>query len=163
MKLFNFIFQNKNKIINNIYNNLIFDQYSEIGRLLKEARIKKNLSIEDLSVISKIPQSTLNAIENNIKDLRPKYPFIRSILLKLEDYLSLKKNTLVRLSIEETNTNNKNRNKFIIRKYDFLNSWRGSIVYFLFLISIIFFLNKHFVSNIKIIEVQIIEKDLNKK
>ena len=163
MKLFNFIFQNKNKIINNIDDNLISDQYCEIGRLLKEARIKKNLSIEDLSIVSKIPQSTLNAIENNIKDLRPKYPFIRSILLKLEDCLSLKKNTLVLLSIQEINTNNKNRNKFIIRKYDFLNSWRGSIVYFLFLISIIFFLNRHFVSNIKIIEVQIIENDLNKK
>ena len=131
--------------------------------MLKEARIKKNLSIEDLSIVSKIPQSTLNAIENNIKDLRPKYPFIRSILLKLEDCLSLKKNTLVLLAIEEINTNNKIKNKLIIRKYDFLNSWRGSIVYFLFLISIIFFLNRHFVSNIKIIEVQIIEKEENKK
>ena len=162
MKIFNFIFQNKNKIVDKIDNKLITDQYCEIARLLKEAREQKDLSIEDLSEVSKIPQATLNAIENNIKDLRPKHPFIRSILLKLEDCLSLRKNTLVGLSIREINNIKKDK-KIIIRKYDFLNSWRGSIVYFIFLISVIFFLNRYFVSNINIIELQIIEKEINKK
>ena len=162
MKIFNFIFQNKNKIVDKIDNKLITDQYCEIARLLKEAREQKNLSIEDLSEVSKIPQATLNAIENNIKDLRPKHPFIRSILLKLEDCLSLRKNTLVGLSIREINNIKKDK-KIIIRKYEFLNSWRGSIVYFIFLISVIFFLNRYFVSNINVIELQIIEKEINKK
>ena len=163
MKIFNLNFHNKNKIVNNIDNNLISEQYCEIGKLLKEARVQKNLSIKDLSDVSKIPQATLIAIENNIKDLRPKYPFIRSILLKLEDCLSLKKNTLVGLSIGKINNVNKNKKKIIIRKYDFVNSWRGSIFYFVFLISILFFLNRYFVSNFKIIEVQIIEKGASKK
>ena len=162
MKIFNFIFQNKNKIVDKIDNKLITDQYCEIARLLKEAREQKDLSIEDLSEVSKIPQATLNAIENNIKDLRPKHPFIRSILLKLEDCLSLRKNTLVGLSIREINNIKKDK-KIIIRKYEFLNSWRGSIVYFIFLISVIFFLNRYFVSNINVIELQIIEKEINKK
>ena len=163
MKIFNLNFHNKNKIFNNIDNNFISEKYCEIGKLLKEARVQKNLSIKDLSDVSKIPQATLIAIENNIKDLRPKYPFIRSILLKLEDCLSLKKNTLVGLSIGKINNVNKNKKKIIIRKYDFVNSWRGSIFYFVFLISILFFLNRYFVSNFKIIEVQIIEKGASKK
>ena len=44
-----------------------FDQYGEIASLVKEARIKQNLSIEYLSKISKIPEQTINSIENNTK------------------------------------------------------------------------------------------------
>ena len=106
----------------------------------------------------KIPESSINSIENNIEDLRPKDPFLRSILLKLEKCLSLKNNTLLGLEIRETNTFEKNKKKIILRKLDFLNSWQGSFFYFLFLILILFFLNRYFISNINIIEIQIIEK-----
>ena len=67
------------------------DQYGEIGKLVKEARIQQNLTIKELSLISKIPEQTINSIENNNKNIRPKYPFIRSILIKLEECLGLKK------------------------------------------------------------------------
>ena len=135
-----------------------YDQYVELGKLVKEARSQKNLSVKELSNISKIPESSINSIENNIEDLRPKDPFLRSILLKLEKCLSLKNNTLLRLEIRETNTFEKNKNKIILRKLDFLNSWQGSFFYFLFLILILFFLNRYFISNINIIEIQIIEE-----
>ena len=69
------------------------DQYIEIAKLVKEARIQQNLTIQELSLISKIPEQTINSIENNNKNIRPKYPFIRSILIKLEDCLGLKNNT----------------------------------------------------------------------
>ena len=164
MKILNFIFQNKNnEKDNDSALDLKTEQYSKIAKLVKEGRVRKNLSIEELSELSKIPESALNAIENNIKDLRPKYPFIRSILLKLEDCLSLKKNTLLGLSIREKNTKKKDKKNFVIRKYDFINSWQGSVAYFLFLILIIFFLNRYFISNKPIIEVQIIKEKLNKK
>ena len=164
MKIFNFGFQKKNiKIENNEKYNLKFDQYFEIGKLLKEARIKNNLSIKELSDVSKIPESTINAIENNIKDLRPNHPFMRSILVKLEKCLSLKKNTLLGLANIEKNNIKKIKKNYIIRKFDFINSWQGSIFYFLFLILTIFILNRYFISNIEIIEIQIIEEKTNKK
>ena len=67
------------------------DQYIEIAKLVKEARIQQNLTIKELSYISKIPERIINSIENNNKNIRPEYPFIRSILIKLEECLVLKK------------------------------------------------------------------------
>ena len=87
-----------------VLNQVEFDRYVEIAKLVKEARIKQNLTIEDLSHISKIPEKTINSIENNNKYNRPSYPFIRSILIKLEECLLLKKNTLVKLAIRERET-----------------------------------------------------------
>ena len=159
MKIFNINFpKNKKKILEEQNDSKKYDQYFEIGKLVKEARIQNNLSVKELSNISKIPESSINSIENNIEDLRPKDPFLRSILLKLEKCLSLKNNTLLGLEIIETNTFEKNKKKIILRKLDFLNSWQGSFFYFLFLILILFFLNRYFISNINIIEIQIIEE-----
>ena len=159
MRIFNINFtKNKKIILEENDQRKKYDQYSEIGKLVKEARIQNNLSIEELSNISKIPESSINSIENNIKEFRPRDPFLRSILFKLEKCLSLKNNTLVGLRIKETNTFEKNKKKYILRKFDFLNSWQGSFFYFLFLILILFFLNRYFISNINIIEIQIIEE-----
>ena len=159
MRIFNINFpKNKKIILEENDHRKKYDQYGEIGKLVKEARIQNNLSIEELSNISKIPESSINSIENNIKEFRPRDPFLRSILFKLEKCLSLKNNTLVGLRIKETNTFEKNKKKYILRKFDFLNSWQGSFFYFLFLILILFFLNRYFISNINIIEIQIIEE-----
>ena len=159
MKIFNISFLKNNKKILDENNDIIkYDRYCEIGKLVKEARIQKNLSVKELSNISKIPESSINSIENNIENLRPRDPFLRSILLKLEKCLSLENNTLAGLEIRETNTFEKNKKKFILKKFDFLNSWQGSFFYFLFLILILFFLNRYFISNINIIEIQIIEE-----
>jgi cytoskeletal protein RodZ len=159
MRIFNINFPKNKKIIVEKQNySKKYDQDGEIGKLVKEARIHNNLSIKELSNISKIPESSIKSIENNIKSLRPKDPFLRSILLKLEKCLSLKNNTLLGLEIRETNTFEKNKKKIILRKLDFLNSWQGSFFYFLFLILILFFLNRYFISNINIIEIQIIEE-----
>ena len=76
----------------------LVDHYVEIAKLVKEARIQQNLTIKELSYISKIPERIINSIENNNKNIRPDYPFIRSILIKLEECLVLKKNTLLNLA-----------------------------------------------------------------
>jgi len=161
MKILNINFLKKNNKVVNDKNTVIYDRFGEIGKLVKESRIQNNLSIKELSEISKIPESSLHAIENNIKDLRPKEPFIRSILLKLEKCLSMKNNTLVELAIKDKNTFEKSKKKYIIRKFDFLNSWHGSLFYFLFLVLTLFILNRYFNSNINIIEIQIIEEKVN--
>ena len=162
MKIFNIDFIKKNnKSEDESNHSKEYDPYAEIGQLVKEARIQNGLSIKELSEISKIPESSLNSIENNIKDLRPRDPFLRSILIKLEKCLYLKNNTLIGLRIKEKNTFDKNINKYIIKKFDLLNSWQGNVLYFLFLIFTLFILNRYFISNINVIEIQIIEEKSN--
>ena len=134
------------------------EQYSEIGNLLKQARIQKSLSIQELSSLSKIPEYIINSLENNIEQSRPEYPFMRSILLKLETCLSLKKNELIGLLVKDTKPVNNKKRKFIIRKFDLLNTWQGSVFYFLILILTLFILKTYFYSNVTIIEIQSIEK-----
>ena len=159
MRLFNINFpKNKKIILEENVQSKEYDRYGEIGKLVKEARTQNNLSVKELSNISKIPESSINSIENNINEFRPRDPFLRSILFKLEKCLSLENNTLVGLEIRETNTFEKNKKKYILSKFDFLNSWQGSLFYFLFLILILFILNGYFISKTNIIEIQIIEE-----
>ena len=157
-----FLFK-KQSVIDNEVNHGLVDQYGEIARLVKEARIQKNITIQELSVISKIPEQTIISIESNNKNTRPKYPFIRSILIKLEECLGLKKNTLERLAIRERETSKKENNNFIVNKLDLINTWQGSFLYFFILILTLFILKRYFFLNVNIIEIQNIENEINKK
>ena len=136
------------------------DHYKELAKLVKEARIKQNLTIKELSIVSKIPEQTINSIENNNKNFRPKYPFIRSILIKLEECLVLKKNTLVKLAIRKRENIKKEKKDFLINKFDLINSWKGTLLYFLILVLTIFMLKKYFISNVSIIEIQTFENKI---
>ena len=156
MKLFSFQKFEKFKIKKN--RDIIVDPYISIGNIIKESRVKKNLSIEDLSFLSKIPMSTISGIENNIKELIPPYPFTRSILLKLEECLSLEKFKLIKL-IEKDNiqTNKRIRRNFTFHMIDLFNSWQGSFIYLLLIIISIFVLNSYYLNN-RVIEFKYIEK-----
>ena len=147
----------KKSLIGNKINHELLDHYEEIARLVKEARNKKNITIQELSVISKIPEQTIISIENNNKNIRPKYPFIRSILIKLEECLGLKKNTLEKLAIREGETFKKEKKDFIINKFDLINTWQGSLLYFFILILTVFILKRYFILNVHVIEIQNIE------
>ena len=165
MKIFHYFFLKKDhkELINEVTNTEI-DQYAKIGELVKDARIRKNLSIGDVSNLSKIPKSTINAIENNIEDLRPEFPFLRSILFKLEECLSLKRNILVGLDKKRKYLLKKKINRnYIINRLDLINSWQGIIFYFLLLILTLFILNRYFVSNIRIIEIKASEEKVIEK
>ena len=137
------------------------DQYGEIGKLVKEARIQQNLTIKELSYISKIPERIIYSIENNNKKIRPKYPFIRSILIKLEECLVLKKNTLLNLAVREVENYKKEKKDYLVNKFDIINTWQGSLLYFILLVLTIFILKRYFISNINIIEIQNIENKIN--
>ena len=136
------------------------ESYLEIASFVKEARIKKDLSIEDLSLISRIPKRIINAIENNDDKVRPKYPFIRSILFKLEDCLSMKKSSLVDLLVKEKKISKKNTN-FLVRNFDLINTWEGSILYLLILILSLFILKRYLFYDVNIINIQTIEEKIN--
>jgi cytoskeletal protein RodZ len=164
MNIFNSLFLFKKKsVIDHKANHGLVDQYVEIARLVKDARIQKNISIQELSVISKIPVQTIISIENNNKKIRPKYPFIRSILIKLEECLGLKKNTLEKLAIREGETSKKQNNDFIVNKFDLINTWQGSLLYFFILILTVFILKRYFILNVNVIEIQNIENKITDK
>jgi len=138
----------------------LVDQSLEIAKLVKEARIQQNLTIKELSYISKIPEQIINSIENNNKSTRPEYPFIRSILIKLEECLVLKKNTLLKLAVKERKILKKEGKDFLFRKFDLINTWQGSILYFFILVLTIFILKRYFILNVNVIEIQNIENQM---
>ena len=139
------------------FNQIVFDQYEEIAKLVKEARIQRNISIQDLSRISKIPEKTITSIEDNNQNFIPKYPFIRSILIKLEECLLLEKNTLAKFLNREVETFKKEKKDFVISKFDLINTWQGTLLYFLILIISIFLIKRYFILNVNVIEIQNIE------
>ena len=157
-----FLFK-KNHENNKVFSHEVVDQYIEIAQLVKEARIKQNLSIQELSLISKIPAQTINSIENNKKNTRPKYPFIRSILIKLEDCLVLEKNALVKLAIRERETFKREKKDFLVSKFDLINTWQGSVLYFFVLVLTLFILKRYFILDVKVIEIQNIENKIINK
>jgi len=150
----------KNPENNKDYSNECLDHDEEIAKIVKEARIQQNLSIKELSKISKIPEQTINSIENNITNIRPKYPFIRSILIKLEECLVLEKNTLIKLAIREVETIKREKRDFLVRKFDLINTWHGSLLYFFILVLTIFLLKRYFILNVNLIEIQNIENKI---
>ena len=160
MSILKKIFLSDKKPNNNFDDHDKIDRYEEIAKLVKESRIKQNLTIQRLSLISKIPEQTIKSIENNIENLRPKYPFIRSILFKLEDCLALKKNTLVNFLIRERETFKREKKEFFVSKFDLINTWQGSLLYFFILILILFILKRYFVLNVNVIEIQNIENKI---
>ncbi len=161
MKKF-FLFYKKTKN-NKELNHEITDHYAELAKLVKEARMQRNLTIQELSHISRISETTINSIENNNKNIRPKNPFIRSILIKLEECLVLKKNSLVKLAVKERQTSKIDNKEFLIRKFDIINTWQGTLLYFFILVLTIFILKRYFVLNVNVIEIQNIEyKEIDK-
>ena len=158
MNIFKNLFLLKKKsVIDNEVNHRLLDHYGEIAKLIREARIQKNITIKELSRISKIPEQTIISIENNNENTRPQYPFIRSILIKLEECLGLKINTLEKLAIREEETFKKENNDFIVNKFDLINTWQGSLFYFFLLILTVFILKRYFILNVNVIEIQNIE------
>ena len=154
-----FLFNKKSEKNKDVSPGLV-DKYIEIAKLVKEARIQQNLSIKELSYISKIPERIINSIENNNKSTRPEYPFIRSILIKLEECLVLKKNTLLKLAVKERKILKKERKDFLFKKFDLINTWQGSLLYFFILVLTIFILKRYFILNVNVIEIQNIENQI---
>jgi cytoskeletal protein RodZ len=154
-----FLFHKKSEK-NKDFSSGLDDQYIEIAKLVKEARIQQNLTITELSYISKIPERIINSIESNNKNIRPEYPFIRSILIKLEECLALKKNILLKLAVKERKILKKEGRDFLLRKLDLLNTWQGSLLYFFILVLTIFILKRYFILNVNVIEIQNIENQM---
>ena len=157
MNILKNLFLFKKKSEKKDYKNELVDQYMEIAKLVKEARMQQNLTIKELSHISRIPEQTINSIENNNKNIRPKYPFIRSVLIKLEECLGLKKNTLLKYATREKEFFKKEKKDFLFSKFDLINTWQGTLFYFFVLVLTLFILKRYFILNVNIIEIENIE------
>ena len=151
---------NKKSEKNKEFSTDLVDQYIAIAKLVREARIQQNLTIKELSYISKIPERIIKSIENNNKIIRPEYPFIRSILIKLEECLVLKKNTLLNLAVKERKILKREGRDFMFRKFDLINTWQGSLLYFFILVLTIFILKRYFIFNVNVIEIKNIENQI---
>ena len=151
---------NKKSEKNKEFSPILVDQYIEIAKLVKEARIKQNLTKKELSYISKIPERIINSIENNNQNIRPEYPFIRSILIKLEECLVLKKNTLLNLAVRDRKILKKGGRDFLFRKFDLINTWQGSLLYFFILVLSIFILKRYLILNVNVIKIQNTENQI---
>ena len=62
---------------------------TKIGNLIKEARISRNQSINELASILKISDQQLKAIEEGREDLLPEKVFIRAMVNRISEKLKL--------------------------------------------------------------------------
>ena len=74
--------------------------------------------------------------------------------------LSIKKNTLLKLAVKERKILKKEGNDFLLRKFDLINTWQGSILYFFILVLTLFILKRYFILNVNVIEIQNIENQM---
>ena len=74
--------------------------------------------------------------------------------------MGLKKNTLLKLAVRERKILKKGEKVFLFRKFDLINTWQGSLLYFFILVLTIFVLKRYFVLNVNVIEIQNIENKI---
>ena len=117
------------------------NEFFEAINLFKTQRLKIGISLETLSKETKISRNVLIAIENGWKKYLPEKTYLISMIKSLELKLNLEKGSLNGLSIQKDSINNVSRFKFNFINIDFLNSWIGSLLYFIIMLLSILALN----------------------
>ncbi len=117
------------------------NEFIEAINLFKTQRLKIGISLETLSKETKISRNVLIAIENGWKKYLPEKTYLISMIKSLELNLNLEKGSLNGLSIQKDSINNVSRFKLNFINIDFLNSWIGSLLYFIIMLLSILALN----------------------
>ena len=117
------------------------NEFFEAINLFKTQRLKIGISLETLSKETKISRNVLIAIENGWKKYLPEKTYLISMIKSLELKLNLEKGSLNGLSIQKDSINNVSRFKLNFINIDFLNSWIGSLLYFIIMLLSILALN----------------------
>ena len=73
----------------------------EIGNIIKEARIKKNQSANELASDLKISEQQLKAIEEGRDDLLPEKVFVKAMIKKISEKLKIDINDLMKEFINQ--------------------------------------------------------------
>ena len=121
--------------------NLSDNDFSEAVNLFKIEIKKAGISLEQLSKETKISRNVLIAIQNGWKKYLPEKTYLISMIKILEINLNLEKGSLNGLSASKDSVKNIQRFKFNFINIDFLNSWIGSLLYVIFMLSSILALN----------------------
>ena len=116
-------------------------EFSKAINLFKSQRKILEISIEELSKKTKISRNVLIAIENGWEKHLPEKTYLISMLKKLEIELDLERDSLKGLLALKVNINSLSKFKFKFINIDFLNSWIGSLLYFIFMLLSILALN----------------------
>ena len=116
-------------------------EFLEAISLFTSQREKLGISLKDLSAKTKISRNVLIAIENGWKKYLPEKTYLISMLKILEIELNLEKGSLNGLLVQTINKNNLSKFKFKFINIDFLNSWFGSLLYFIIMLLSVLALN----------------------
>ena len=116
-------------------------EFLEAISLFTSQREKLGISLKELSAKTKISRNVLIAIENGWKKYLPEKTYLISMLKILEIELNLEKGSLNGLLLQPINKNNLSKFKFKFINIDFLNSWFGSLLYFIFMLLSILAIN----------------------
>ena len=107
--------------------------------LFKSQKEKLGISLEELSDNTKISRNVLIAIEKGWKDYLPETTYLKSMLKMIEVELNLDRGSLNGFLDKKIINNSLYEFKFI--NIDFLNSWFGSLLYFIFMLLSILAIN----------------------
>ena len=100
-----------------------FDALKKIGNLIKEARLNRNQSIEELASNLKIGAHQLKAIEDGNKDYLPEEVFVKAMIRRISDKLKLdtefimdelkesREEVKIEESVDEVSNNSLNKRK----------------------------------------------------
>ena len=114
-------------------------EFSKAISLFTTQRNKLGISLEELSSKTKISRNVLIAIEKGWKEYLPEATYLKSMLKMIEVELDLDRGSLNGLLDKKIINNSRYKFKFI--NIDFLNSWFGSLLYFIFMLLSILALN----------------------
>ena len=116
-------------------------EFLEAISLFTSQREKLGISLKELSAKTKISRNVLIAIENGWKKYLPEKTYLISMLKILEIDLNLEKGSLNGLLLQKIKKNNLSKFKFKFINIDFLNSWFGSLLYFIIMLLSVLALN----------------------
>ena len=115
--------------------------FTKAINLFTSQREKLGISLEELSNKTKISRNVLIAIENGWKKYIPEKIYLISMLKILEIELNLEIGSLKGLLDKKKSNNSLSNFKLKFINIDFLNSWFGSLLYFIFMLLSILALN----------------------
>ena len=116
-------------------------EFTKAIDLFISQRNKLGISLEELSNNTKISRNVLIAIENGWRKYLPERTYLITMLKILEVELNLEIGSLNGLLFEEDVKDSLSKFKFNFINIDFLNSWIGSLLYFIIMLLSILALN----------------------
>ena len=117
------------------------DEFKQAINLFKSQRVKLQISLEVLSNKTRISKNVLIAIENGWEKYIPETTYLNSMIKRLEIELNLEIGSLNGLLRTKVNKKNKKISKIKFINIDFLNSWFGSLLYFIIMLLSVLALN----------------------